>query len=61
MSVANSDQRFACLPDFAFAPLSRGSQPGGPPLRIHYLDKAAALKPGAVLHGEPTWSTSTGT
>jgi haloalkane dehalogenase len=45
------DERFAALPDFAFAP-HYVEQAG---LRMHYLDEGEG-DPVLCLHGEPTWS-----
>jgi haloalkane dehalogenase len=45
------DERFAALPDFAFAP-HYVEQDG---LRMHYLDEGEG-DPVLCLHGEPTWS-----
>ncbi len=45
------DERFAGLPDFAFAPHYL-EQDG---LRMHYLDEGDG-DPVLCLHGEPTWS-----
>jgi haloalkane dehalogenase len=51
------DARFAGLPDFPFAPHYREvANPGGPPLRIHYLDEGLQdAAPVLLLHGEPSW------
>ena len=44
------DDRFAGLPDFAFAP--RYLEWDG--LRLHYLDEGDG-PPVVLFHGEPTW------
>lgn len=47
------DERFACLPDFPFAP--HYEEVDG--LRIHYLDEGPGdANPVLLLHGEPSWS-----
>ena len=45
------DERFASLPDYAFAP--HWLETDG--LRMHYLDEGEG-DPVLLLHGEPTWS-----
>lgn len=48
------DQRFAHLPDFAFAPHYHQVTPE---LRLHYVDEGPRdAPPVLMLHGEPTWS-----
>ena len=55
MSVLRTpDDRFANLPDYAFAPHYH-EHVGG--LRMHYLDEGPTDAPVALcLHGQPTWS-----
>jgi haloalkane dehalogenase len=55
------DERFADLPDYAFAPhyveVPSGDGGGTPTLRVHYLDEGPASATECVLlmHGEPSW------
>jgi haloalkane dehalogenase len=51
------DERFADLPDFAFAPhYAEIANAGGPALRLHYLDEGPPdAAPVLLLHGEPSW------
>jgi len=51
------DARFVGLPDFPFAPhYTEIANPGGPSLRIHYLDEGPpSSAPVLLLHGEPSW------
>lgn len=49
---------FAAIADFPFAPhyLEVASEPGGTPLRIHYIDEGPRDAPVVLMmHGEPTW------
>ncbi len=52
------DERFAGLPDYAFAPRwVELSGPGGEALRMHVVDEGPRDAPVVLmLHGEPTWS-----
>ncbi|MGO4258285.1 haloalkane dehalogenase [Marmoricola sp. RAF53] len=52
------DDRFADLPDFAFAPHYRDVEVDGfGPVRMHHLDEGPADAPVVLLmHGQPTWS-----
>ncbi len=52
------DERFAHLPDYAFAPHYAEIPSGdGATLRVHYVDDGPrAGRPILCLHGEPTWS-----
>ena len=52
------DERFARLPDFAFAPRYVDLPDGdGGVLRVHYLDEGPRRTPPILLmHGEPSWS-----
>lgn len=53
--VRTPDERFANLPQFAFAP--HYLEADG--LRIHYLDEGPAdAAPVLMLHGESSWSIS---
>ena len=49
--VRTSDEAFAALPDYPFAP--HWLEHDG--LRMHYVDEGDG-KPVLLLHGEPTWS-----
>jgi haloalkane dehalogenase len=58
-ALRTPDERFTALPDFPFAPnyVEVASEPGGTPLRVHYLDEGPAGAPVVLLmHGEPSWS-----
>jgi haloalkane dehalogenase len=47
------DERFASLPDFAYAPRYVEL----PDVRMHYIDEGPPTAPAILLlHGEPTWS-----
>lgn len=52
------DACFEGLPDYPFAPkYADVAEPGGPTLRMHYVDEGPAEGPVVLLlHGEPTWS-----
>jgi haloalkane dehalogenase len=52
------DERFASLPDFAFAPHYRDDLRGYAGLRMHYIDAGAqdAATTFLCLHGQPTWA-----
>jgi haloalkane dehalogenase len=56
--LRTSDERFAALPGFAFAPhYFEIDDPDFGPLRMHYVDEGPREAPVALmLHGEPTWS-----
>ncbi len=59
-SLRTSDERFANLPDYAFAPhyveVADGDAGGGT-LRVHYIDEGPAdVPPILLMHGEPSWS-----
>ncbi|MEZ4403790.1 MAG: haloalkane dehalogenase [Kofleriaceae bacterium] len=57
--VRTPDERFADLPDFAYAPryLEVAAGDDGPPLRMAYVDEGPADAPVVLmLHGEPSWS-----
>ena len=58
-ALRTSDERFASLPDFAFAPhyVDVPSGDGAGTLRVHYLDEGPARGPVVLcMHGEPSWS-----
>ena len=53
------DERFADLPDYAFAPhyLEVPAGGGDGTMRVHYLDEGSSDAPVVLLmHGEPSWS-----
>jgi haloalkane dehalogenase len=52
------DQRFAALPDFAFAPHYIDTLHGYSGLRMHYVDAGSkdAATTFLCLHGQPTWA-----
>lgn len=56
-TVRTSDDRFAGLPDFAFAPRYAEIDDGdGGNLRVHYLEEGPAdAAPVLLMHGEPSW------
>ncbi len=57
--VRTPDDRFASLPDFAFAPhyVDIVDPADATPLRVHHLDEGPADAPIVLLmHGEPSWS-----
>jgi haloalkane dehalogenase len=56
-TVRTPDDRFADLPDFAFAPHYADIDDGdGGDLRVHYLDEGPAdAAPVLLMHGEPSW------
>ena len=56
--LRTSDDRFASLPAYPFAPNYVGDLDGYQGLRIHYLDEGPrdAAKVFLCLHGQPTWS-----
>lgn len=56
-TVRTPDDRFADLPDFAFAPRYADIADGdGGILRVHYLDEGPAdAAPVLLMHGEPSW------
>lgn len=56
--LRTSDERFAQLPGFAYAPNYLENLPGFGAMRVHYLDERAARPSGRTflcLHGQPTW------
>jgi len=57
-AVRTPDERFAKLPDFAYAPHYLDDLPGYEGLRLAYLDEGPrdARHTFLCLHGEPTWS-----
>jgi haloalkane dehalogenase len=58
-ALRTPDERFASLPDFAFAPhyVDVPSGDGAGSLRVHYLDEGPARGPVVLcMHGEPSWS-----
>lgn len=53
------DERFAALEGYAFEPhyVEIAALPGGPPLRIHFVDEGPRhAAPILLIHGNPTWS-----
>jgi haloalkane dehalogenase len=55
-ALRTPDERFAGLPDFAFAPHSIDVG-AAPALRLHYLDEGPHdASPVLLMHGEPSWS-----
>jgi haloalkane dehalogenase/tRNA(adenine34) deaminase len=54
-ALRTSDERFAALPGFPFAPRYVETLPG---LRMHYVDEGprAAAHTFLCLHGQPTWA-----
>lgn len=56
-TVRTPDDRFADLPDFAFAPHYVEIDDGdGGTLRVHHLDEGPAdADPVLLMHGEPSW------
>ncbi len=53
------DDRFADLPDFAYAPryVEVAAGDGSAPLRMAYVDEGPRAAPVVLLlHGEPSWS-----
>lgn len=56
--LRTSDERFAGLPGYAFAPHYVEVPDGeGATLRVHYLDEGTPGAPPVLLmHGEPSWS-----
>ena len=57
-ALRTPDDRFAALPDFAFAPHYLEVPDGeGGTLRVHYVDEGPPdVDPVLLLHGEPSWS-----
>ncbi len=58
-TLRTPDDRFADLPDFAFAPryVDITDDLDGTSLRVHYLDEGPAdAAPILLMHGEPSWS-----
>jgi pimeloyl-ACP methyl ester carboxylesterase len=57
-SIRTPDDRFANLPDFAFAPSYREDLLGFEGLRMHFVDAGprTAHTVWLCLHGQPTWS-----
>ena len=56
--LRTSDERFANLPGYDFAP-NYVELPGDPTLRMHYVDEGDASNGGPTflcLHGQPSWS-----
>ena len=56
--LRTSDDRFAALPDYPFAPHYADIRDAdGTALRIHFIDEGPrAAAPVLLLHGEPSWS-----
>ncbi|MFO1364247.1 MAG: haloalkane dehalogenase [Burkholderiales bacterium] len=56
--LRTTDDRFAALPGFAFAPRYLETLPGFTDLRMHYVDEGPrdAAHTYLCLHGQPTWS-----
>ena len=57
-SLRTPDERFANLPDWAYAPRYVGDLAGADGLRLHYVDEGEAAGAPATalcLHGNPTW------
>ncbi|MGA2814479.1 MAG: alpha/beta fold hydrolase [Candidatus Acidiferrum sp.] len=56
--LRTTEERFADLSGFAFAPHYVADFPGYEGIRIHYLDQGPqdAKQVFLCLHGEPTWS-----
>ncbi len=57
-ALRTSDERFADLPGYPFAPHHVDDLPGYEGLRAHYLDEGPgeAARTFLCLHGEPSWS-----
>lgn len=59
-ALRTPDERFAGLPDFAYAPHYIEGLPGYESLRVHYIDESPEGSPRGrtvlCLHGQPTWS-----
>jgi haloalkane dehalogenase len=57
-ALRTPDERFAGLPDYAFAPHYLDDLDGYQGLRIHYVDEGPrdGQKVFLCLHGQPTWS-----
>lgn len=57
-ALRTPDDRFADLPDYAFAPNYVDDLPGYQGLRVHYLDEGpkSADRVFLCLHGQPTWA-----
>ena len=57
-ALRTSDERFAVLPGFPYAPRYLNDLPGYESLRMAYVDEGPpdAKTVFLCLHGEPTWS-----
>ncbi|MEO7151485.1 MAG: haloalkane dehalogenase [Burkholderiaceae bacterium] len=57
-ALRTSDERFANLPGWGFAPRYVGDLAGADGLRMHHVDEGDAGAPATALclHGNPTWS-----
>lgn len=57
-ALRTSDERFASLPGYGFAPHYVDDLSGYAGLRVHYLDEGPrdAAVTALCLHGQPTWS-----
>jgi haloalkane dehalogenase len=56
-ALRTPDERFASLPDFAYAPHYLEDLAGFEGLRLHFVDEGSHSNPVALcLHGQPTWS-----
>ena len=56
-ALRTPDERFACLPGYAFEPYYIDDLAGYEGLRLHHLDEGAAGRQVFLcLHGEPTWA-----
>ena len=54
-ALRTSDERFADLPDWPYAPNYVDDLPGYENLRIHYAETGEGERTFLCLHGQPTW------